>query len=151
MKIFRILRDQKGNAITEFALASFVVFLLGMGATDFGRLFYDGISSAGASTAGSMASTYSPLAAADLSAITAAAEKELQDLSGTTVTAEKICDCPSDPGNFAVDCTYDRCTGYGLPRLYVKTRTQKAFETIVAYPGIPKNTNIDLSNYIRVR
>ncbi|MBI1352775.1 MAG: hypothetical protein GC160_00405 [Acidobacteria bacterium] len=141
---------RRGNAMVEFGLASSVIFLMAVGAVDFGRLFYESIAMAGAAQAGVQRGTFSPLASKDTSAILSSAAAGLSDVRDANVTTEQFCDCPYAPG-VAVDCTTARCTGYGLSRLYVRVRVTKTFSTFGPWPGIPEETPIDLSNWVRVR
>jgi Flp pilus assembly protein TadG len=143
-------RNEKGNAITEFALASTVIFMIAFGAADLGRLFYDAIAVHGAATAGTQYATSSVLASADLSDSETAGRAALEDVDGATVTVTKFCDCPDSPGA-QVNCETDRCSGYGLSRYYVRTRVTNQFSTIVDLPGIPGTADMDLSNWTRVR
>lgn len=141
---------RRGNAIVEFAIASSAIFLMALGALDFGRLFYDSIAIAGAAQAGTQRGTFSHLAADDNAEIAAAANAGLADVDGATVTPSQFCDCPDNPG-VAVNCQTARCTGYGLSRMYVRVRVEKTFEAMGPWPNMPPSTDIDLSNWMRSR
>ncbi len=142
--------SRRGNAVIEFGLASTAIFLMALGALDFGRLFYDSIAIAGAAQAGVQRGTFSHLAADDTAEISSIANAGLSDVDGATVTPEQFCDCPDNPG-VAVSCQTARCTGYGLSRMYIRVRVQKTFEAIGPWPEMSKNTQIDLSNWVRSR
>jgi Flp pilus assembly protein TadG len=148
--MLRKQNSRRGNAMVEFGIASSVIFLMALGALDFGRLFRDSIAIAGAAQAGVQRGTFSHLAADDTVEINAAATAGLNDVDGASVVSEQFCDCPDNPG-VAVDCRTARCTGYGLSRLYIRVRVQKDFEVFGPWPGIPQSTEIDLSNWVRSR
>lgn len=151
MRTFNLLRDESGNALVEFAVASLVIFTMAIGAIDFGRMYYTAIAIAAAANAGSSTGVYSQTSAQDTEEMSTVANAALADVDGASATAEKICSCPDAPTDFSVDCDDGSCTGYGLPRLYIRTRVEKTFSTFGKYPTIPKSTDIDLSNYMRVR
>lgn len=151
MRISKLWRDESGNAILEFAIASLVVFLMAVGAVDFGRMYYNAIAVASAANAGTATSVYSPLVAQDTSETETVAAAALTDIDDATVTAAQICSCPDAPNDFTVDCKTGTCTNYGLPRLYVRTRVEKDFSTFGKYPMIPQDTHINLANWMRVR
>ena len=148
--MYRREEKRRGNAIVEFAVASSAVFLMALGAVDFGRMFYDSIAIAAAAQAGVQRGTFSHLAANETTSIESATAAALTDTSGASISSEQFCDCPDNPG-VAVDCKTARCTGYGLSRMYIHVRVEKDFDVFGPWPGIPEKTEIDLSNWTRVR
>jgi hypothetical protein len=150
MKLFKKLADKSGNAMVEMAIAGMLFLALGMGGVDFGRMYYDSITVAGAAFASSQYGAFSVVTAGDFPGMEAAGLIEAKDLDGVTVTPSYFCDCPDNPGA-SVGCNQTQCTNYGLPRMYVRTRAQSSFSTLATYPGIPPNTQIDMSSWMRVR
>jgi hypothetical protein len=150
VKLFKKFADKSGNAMVELAIAGMTFLVLGMGGVDFGRMYYDSIAVAGAAFASTQYGAFSVITAGDFPGMEAAGLAEAQDLDNITVTPSYFCDCPNNPGT-SVDCNQTQCVNYGLPRMYVRTRAQSTFGTLARYPGIPAETSIDLSSWMRVR
>ena len=91
------------------------------------------------------------------------AEQEAGDLPSASATATQFCDCPpAGDADFTtnptlVDCdlaaTPGTCPagGYGLPRVYVRADVDETFETLGPYPGIPANSDIGRTAFMRVQ
>jgi len=150
MKMRQDWRSREGNAAVEFALAFMVLITMGVGAVDFGRLFFDSIAMQGAASSGTQYAISTLMASSDLSHAETAGNRALDDVDGATVTIDQFCDCPDNPG-VAVSCSTARCSGYGLSRYYVRSRVTGEFSTIIDYPLVPSSTGVDLSNWLRVR
>ena len=150
LKVIRKIREQRGSAILEFAVAVPVLVYLALGATDFGRVFYESIAVAGAAAASVQYGSSSHLKSDDFGGMEAAALADAEDLTGVTATPERFCDCPNNPG-VSVSCLTGDCGTYGLPRMYVRARVQKPFQTLAPYPNIPRSLTIDLDSWMRLQ
>lgn len=138
---------RRGAATLELAVVGMTLVALGLGAVDFGRLYYESIAVAGAAETGALYGSRSPEAARDVAAIRALLTADAgQDAD---VAADSYCDCPDRPG-VVVSCGAT-CSGYGEPRMYVRTRVEKRFQTLVRYPGIPAETPLGATSLMRVR
>ena len=145
-----ILRNQKGNTLVEFAVATPIAMVLCFGAGDFGRMFVESAILAGAANAGAIYGYRNVSTAADSSGIQNAILIDSAQLSGVTASTEQLCDCPDAPKTW-VSCNDTVCTNYGKPRAYLRARAAKKFETLGVYPKIPSKVNIDMSAYMRVQ
>ena len=67
------------------------------------------------------------------------------DLAGFTTTSTPKCWC--DNGD-AVDCIEGVCAE-GVPQVWVEVHTEKTFEMLVNFPGIPHT--VDIGQYTRMR
>lgn len=146
----RLLENQKGNAIVEFALATPVMMLMALDAADFGRLFVESAILASASSAGAVQGYRTTKDAIDAAAMEQSILSDIGGLDGVTAHAETFCDCPDNPG-LEVACTTTTCPGYGFPRVYVKSTASKDFQTLGRYIGIPSDVDIDINSYLRVQ
>ena len=146
----RQYRSTAGNAMVEFAIALPFMFLVVMGAADFGRLFFESTALANSAQAGTMYGTQTNAKSGDTAGIEAAALADAVDVQSAVAVPNRFCDCPDSPGT-SVNCLTGTCTNYGLPRVYVRTRMEKNFQTLGVYPGVPSNSPIVLENWMRVR
>ena len=138
---------RRGAATLELAVVGVTLVAIGLGAVDFGRMYYESIAVAGAAETGALYGARSPQAAADSEAIRALLTADIG--ADAAVAADSYCDCPDRPG-VAVACG-TTCPGYGEPRMYIRTRVEKRFETLGRYPWIPAETPLAASSLMRVR
>ncbi len=145
-------KHRHGSATVEFALTLPLLFLLCMGTTDFGRLFYNAVTVANAAGTGAFYGTRNNIYATDRAGMEAAARNDAKNLQSVTATADFFCDCPNNPGpSSGVNCITGTCGTYGYPRLYVRTNVRQTFETIGPYPGIPSSTVVGRDGFMRVQ
>ena len=157
--------SQRGSSAVEFALTIPLVLFLVLGTADFGRVFYHAMTAVHAADAGAFYGAHSLLTAADTSKIQAVTTEDANDIlrhlapsdleagedSLFTSTPELFCDCPGAPG-IAVDCYAGTCAApYLSPRVYLKSRVEAPFTTIVQYPSIPDSVELDLTVWVRVQ
>jgi Flp pilus assembly protein TadG len=133
--------SERGASIAELAVAIPILFLIMLGAVDFGRVWSEGLALSNAVRAGAQWGSESTEAVKDFEGIK---RSVLDDLEGTidpseiaSIAVTRFCEC-SDGSS--VDCD-DRC-GLVQPRTYVQVRIDKKFETLFRYPGIPKEVNL---------
>ena len=142
------LRSERGNAIVEFAICVPVFLTLVLAAVDFSRLFFETTIASNAAAAGSFYGAQDVRYSTDYSGMSAVAAQDSTEVDGTTISADRYCDCPD--GTIIDPCTTS-CVGYGPPRVYMRARVQKNFTTLGWYPGIPETTVIDMRRWIRVQ
>lgn len=146
----KLFRDTRANAMVEFGVALPILTLMAFGAADFGRLFVESAILAGASKSGAVQGYRTTRDSTDTGAIEARIMADVGNLPGVTATGASYCDCPDNPG-VAVSCTTTTCTGYGLPRVYVKSTAAKTLTTLGSYPGIPNSVKMSINTYLRVQ
>ena len=146
----RLRRSRSGSSMVEFALTTPVVLVMAFGAGDLARIFVEAAVLAGASKAGVVYGFRSHHQSGDYAGMQAAAASDSTDVHGVSATSDRVCDCPDAPGVW-LDCSQALCTSYGAPRVYVRTRTTKQFETLASYPGVTKSTTIAGESLLRVQ
>jgi len=125
-----------GSAFLELAVMLPVLVLLMLGATDFGRVFFDAMALAGAARAGAGYGAR-PGKTADYAGMRQAALNDAIDVQGVTATAERYCQCSSGT---TVVCS-SNCVGENK-RIFVRVTVQKTFKPLASYPGIPSPVNL---------
>ena len=153
-KSFR--NSRQGNAAVEMAVCVPLLMAMVLGAIDFGRLHFEAMVVRNAATIGSFYGAQSIQYAADSAGIEAAATSEAVDISGYTATHDVICQCLNanedyNSGVTQATCNEADCGAYGVPRVYVRTRSQKTFSTMGWYPGVPQTTTMDMRGWVRVQ
>lgn len=152
-KVLRNRKREQGSAMVEFAVLLPLLFMLCMGATDFGRLFYHAVTVANAAGTGAFYGSLHRVNGAQTWIQEQRAIEDANNIEGVTAAAENFCECPGDPPT-VIDCgeadNPNACPGYGLPRIYVRTGVQQTFETLGPYPGIPSSTNVNRTIFMRV-
>jgi len=116
----------------EFAVVVPVLMLLAIGAVDFGRAFYTGITVASAVRAGAQFGAQDVLTSTDNPGMIQAARDDAGN-AGLAVTPSHFCRCPdgTDPG-----CS-GTCAGYGEPQLFVQVNATDTVSFIIRYLGFP--------------
>ncbi len=157
MRLINLIREnRRGNAAVELAISVPVILAMVLGAIDFGRVHLEAMVVKNASTIGSFYGAQSVQYSADSSGIQAAATNEARGIDGFSVTNDIICQCLNsngdyDSGETQATCGDADCGAYGVPRVYVRTRSQKMFSTLGWYPGVPQNTPMDMTGWVRVQ
>ncbi|MEZ5397323.1 MAG: TadE/TadG family type IV pilus assembly protein [Bryobacterales bacterium] len=146
----QLLWDRRGGSITEFAITAPLLFLMALGAGDFARVTVEAAQMEGAANAGATWDYRTVKDAVDYQGIQNAVLTDAIDVSNVSATAERLCDCPDAPGAW-VSCTQSTCSGYGVPRVYVRARATKTFSTLGRYPGVPSRIPLSAGGYMRVQ
>jgi Flp pilus assembly protein TadG len=150
----KLFTDTRGGALTEFAVSFPLLLLLCLGATDFGRLFFDALTVANAAWTGAFYGAQNNVNFAKRTIMANRAIEDAKNLENVTANATSFCECPGNPPT-AISCDQATnrlaCGDYGYPRAYVQTNLNHTFQTLVGYPGIPNQTVLDRSAYMRVQ
>jgi Flp pilus assembly protein TadG len=144
-------RSERGVAAVEMALLLPVLVLLFMGIVEFGRAFYTAITLAHAARAGAQYGAQSPAKSSDVTGIKNAATQEAQNIVPISFMPDprQFCKCPDS--NTLINCNTGTCTNYGLPQMFVEVTTNKTYETLFSYPGIPSSIPMTRSAVLRVQ
>jgi Flp pilus assembly protein TadG len=146
-----LCKADHGASLVELALVTPILFLLLMGAVDFGRAYYVGLEVADAAHAGAEYGSQNPSSTAG---ITAAARQSAPNLSNLTVTPPTWgCEC-SDGSSYTASCTTTpTCKETAIRGSNVVNRVQvttsSAYTTVIPWPFIP--SSITLSDTATVR
>jgi Flp pilus assembly protein TadG len=133
LRIPALVHTEFGGAALEFAVVVPVLVLLAIGAVDFGRAYYTGITVSSAARTGAQYGTQDVGHSTDNAGMIAAARNDADDQT-LSVTPTTYCRCPdgTDPG-----CTSSpTCPGYGDARVFVKVTVMKKIGMILRYPGM---------------
>ena len=163
-------KRQRGGATAELAIAMPFIFLLTLGAVDFGRMWTVSTRVADAAYAAAAYGAQSTTKAKDTDGMRTVALHELgideststskglvagaASTSETTasdydVVATRYCECEDQK---SVDCDNGTCSaGSGNRRVYVRVRVGTTFLTVFDYPGIPHEIEITRQTQIRAR
>lgn len=147
-------RLQKGAALLETGIVVPVLMLVLLGASDFGRLSYTSILLAGAAHAGARFGTMTITNATDTEGIKKAVTDDLGSTSvgrDFDITVERFCTCAPDDSSIACDNVCPPVPGHSsAPRVYLRVGVSSSFDTLFAYPGIPKSVLVARQAQMRV-
>jgi len=142
-------RNQKGNALVEFALMSTVLMGMTLGVADFGRIFASGNKAYTAAAAGT---AFGALDAAHYSNFDGMEEAALSNLGGVTgaeVVASRTCRCTIGGGE--VDCETEDVCGQGVPNMtYIQVEVTLPFQAVSMVPMVPGLTQVKGKSIMRV-
>ena len=151
------MRNRKsvaGIMTVELAVVGPLLMLMMVGAADFARVFYHGITLANASGTGSFYGSQNTIKAVSYDEIIDVTKDDAAnlDLEGVSVTPGLYCDCPViGPGDSPVSCDEINCDSYGPPRVYSKVVVQQTFEALFPWPGVPNPIVLTRETYTRVQ
>lgn len=128
-----------------------VIFLLALGTADFGRALYHAITVANAAGTGASYGSQNTVAAGDFQEMEQRAANDAQNLEGVSTAADQICMCPDGAQVACSNLAVTSCSGYGVPRAYVRVRVQEEFGTVRAFPGVPSRIQLNQRAWMRVR
>ena len=131
----------------ELALIAPLLILLAMGAIDFGGAINAKMRLASAARAGVQYGAQSTSRAEDITGIRQAARNDHGDQS-LDVTAERSCQCGSDPLPVACD---DTCAAGDTPRMYVEVTVEQTYNTLFPWPFIDGPLNLSTQAIMRAR
>lgn len=146
----RLRRSRAGGSMVEFALTTPVLLVMALGAGDLARIFVEAAVLTGASKAGVVYGFRTHQNSGDFEGMQAAATADSSEIQDVTAAADRVCDCPDAPGVW-IDCAETMCTDYGVPRVYVRTKSSKKLKHFTNYPGLASGTPIAGESLLRVQ
>lgn len=148
-------RSVSGSAIVEMALVTPLLLLLVLGAGDYCRMFYWGITLSHAARAGAQYGAQSNGTTGDIAGIRNAALAEAQDIGTITVTSQRVCQCLNGTAMSCATgpctCANGTCPGYGAPQVAVRVTATATFRTVAPFPGIPNTVPMSRTAEMRVQ
>jgi Flp pilus assembly protein TadG len=136
--------------LAELAVAIPILFMIMLGAIDFGRVWSEGLALSNAVRAGAQYGSESTVAALDSAGIERSVLEDLDSLMDASeiqaITVTSYCECEDGT---AIDC--DLKCGVTNPRTYVQVRVDKRFRTLFPYPGVPEEINLVRQARVRAR
>jgi hypothetical protein len=143
----------------EFAVLIPVLGLVLVGAGDFGRAFYYSVTVSNAAESGALYGAQDVIRSGHYAESAQVAQNDARDLGTVSASADRFCACgpapaPGQPwpNGAVVDCLTGTCGGgYGAPRVYVRCRVARTFNTLVNLPGVPDLFAVRRDVYVRVQ
>jgi Flp pilus assembly protein TadG len=138
------LKREEGQALVETALSMSLLFLMVLGAVEFGRLAYFTIEVNNAAKAAAQYAAQNPATAADLTGMLTAAQNEYStpasiSLVSPTAASGYACSCASS--GTSVSCSNNSLTSPPCPGSYmevtVTVETQVTYTPGIHVPGFP--------------
>ena len=142
----RILSEEKGQSLFEFAILTPVVLIMLVGAIEIGRLAYLSILVNNAASAGVQYGAQSLATASDNTGMQTAALNDGQNITGLTATATHFCSCADGSSS---SCQPTDC-GANHRLVYVQVNTTGQFQSLFAYPGFPASYTVNGQAVMRV-
>src|SRR5579872_806251 len=141
-------KNQRGNAIVEFALAATLMLLMFCGVTGFSRIFNVANMAAGAAEAGVQYGALSPAHNGDFTGMQTAALNDTGNYTGATATAAQVCYC--SVGGTVTTCPAS-CSGSDSPETYIQVTVTIPYSPVINFPMLPDPINITESAMARVQ
>jgi Flp pilus assembly protein TadG len=139
------VREESGQSLLELALTLPMLFVMLIGAVEFGRLAYASIEIANAARAGTAYGSLSLINAADITGMQNAATQDGLDVTkwkttGLTATAQELCACSNSPTTL-ITCTAAATTCVSPVRtlVFVKVSTTATIDPLFYVPLLPKS------------
>ncbi len=146
MNLKAALRSESGTSLIEFALTVPVLIFMLIGLIEVGRYAYFSIVAANAARAGVQYGAQDRVKAEDIAGMTSAALQDGQNISNFTASPAPLC---SQNGGALQTCTTGAVPTSGNV-YYVKVQVNGTFNSLLNYPGIPKNVPVSGSAIMRV-
>jgi len=140
-------KSQAGSALVEFALASTLIIMLGLGAVSFGLAVQSSIMVADAANAGALYGANNTLNATNTTAMNSAAIMSGAGVKNLTSTANYWCTCTASRASVA--CT--SACGSDQPFYWVQVTTTATFNNFFNYMGLPSAFTLQSSSIMLVQ
>ncbi len=149
--LFAQLRQPRGSALVELAIALPVLLLVFFGTVDFARVIYLGIALNNAARAGAQYGAQSLISSVDTAGIQATADAASPTIGAFTATVSTpSCFCATDSAALtASSCTATCASGQHLA-VFVTVTTSATFARVTPFPGIPATVPLVRAARMRV-
>ena len=145
-------RSRRGTAMVEFAVIFMLMMVIAVGAADFGRIFFHGITVANAVSSGVHFGSYSGETAGRYNGITAMVTGDSNGIGAVTVTPDQYCACPGElPLDSCSEILETTCAGYGRPRAYVRVKAENTMTSSSNFYFFSDGTEVGQQAWMRVR
>lgn len=133
--------SEEGQALVELSVSITLIFILLLGAVEFGRFAYLAIEIANAAKAAAQYGAQNSITAADIDGMKLAAANDAPDVAKgctnftTTIPEPAACSCVVSGASSSTNCdgsTLPACTGYIVQKLTITTTAQCA---PIAFPA----------------
>jgi len=143
-----MIRDRKGTAAIEFALASPFFLALLIGLVDVGFGAYESMQVQNAAEAGALYAAKYGFSSAGISAAVANALGAGSGVSASPAPVE-FCGCPSTSGVTSASCT-STCANGNSPGTYVQVDAALPYQAILSFPGLPIPATLTGQSVVRI-
>jgi hypothetical protein len=145
-RLFRFLEREHGGALLELAVAVPIMLLLAVGAADYARVYYSGVTVANAAFAGAFYGV-TTMHGSIPDSMAWAARLEASPVTLDSVAAGQFCRCPSTG---IVDCDLGTCPdGYGVPQTFDSVWVKKNVTMMIRYLGLPSTVTVSRKAIVR--
>ncbi len=145
-------QPRRGTAIVEFALIFMLTMVIAIGAADFGRIFFHGITIANAVSSGAHFGSHSGETAGRYTGISAMVTGDSNGIGAVTVTPDQYCACPGElPIDSCSELLETTCAGYGRPRAYVRVKAENTMQSSSNFYFFSDGTEVSQRAWMRVR
>ena len=144
------LKNRRGGAILELAIALPLLIVICIGVMDFGRVYFTSVAVSNAARAGAeWGITYPQSTPFQTANQISFAQLDGAEAGGITVTASTECKC----GATTVTCnsTTDCGGGFGAPAIWITATASKSVAMLISYPGIPSTVPITRTAIFRAQ
>jgi len=145
----RVRQRERGAALVELAIALPLLMVVLFGAIDFGRAFRTAMIVTNAARAGAQFGSQTSINSGNTTQMIATANQVLSAnglASGPATTAQRLCQCADDAGNFTGTTPTNTCTSAACPTghlvVSVTVTATRTFSTITRVPGLPTSVTI---------
>ena len=139
--------SESGNGLIELALVLPVLFLLLLGAADFGRAYYLVIEVSNAAHTGALYGSQNPTDTTGMQQAAVADAQDVPNFTTSSVTATYGCECSDGSSPVASCTTTPTCANNVVD--YVQVNTSVSYSAIFPYPGIPSPLTLRGSSRMR--
>jgi len=144
-------KNQRGNALVEFAIALPLLMLIAIGLVETGRYAYFSILVGNAAHAGAEYGAQNLTTAGDGPGMKAAALADGQSISGLSITQNTAtCACWNGTTTTAVSCS-SSCPLTQRKITYATVTAHGSFTSLFSYPGLASTHVVDRTATIRVK
>jgi len=148
-----LARSDAGAAAVELAVILPVLTLLAIGAADYGRSYFAGITVSHAARTGAQYGAQNTYYSGDFAGMNAAAIQDAGDVGAIRVSSSRFCRCPDSTTD--VSCT-TTCTDPQNPQIvepetFVSVTTSKTLPFLLRYPGLPTGSTVTRTVILRVQ
>ena len=144
------LKNRRGGAILELAIALPLLIVICIGVMDFGRVYFTSVAVSNAARAGAeWGITYPQSTPFQTAQQISFAQLDGAEAGAIAVTASTECKC----GATTVTCssTTDCGGGFGPPAIWITATASKSVAMLISYPGIPSTISISRTAIFRAQ
>ena len=145
----RARQRERGAALVELAITLPILMVVLLGAIDFGRAFRLAMIVTNAARAGAQFGAQTSINSGNTTQMINTADQLLSAnglASGPATTAQRLCECADDAGNFTATTPANTCASTSCPTghlsVWVTVTASRTFSMLTPFPGLPSSVTI---------